>query len=266
MVTEALLCVLVAILCVGCDRLFSWQTLQRPIVIAPITGLFLGDFNTGIVMGASLEAIFMGISAIGGSIPADASVASIIAVAMTILTGSDVETGLALAMPIGTIMAAFNELYKPVLAALAPYWEKLASTGKIASMRAQVIFTGIVVDRLHVYVVLFISIAFGVEGLQTVIDSLPAWVMSGFSAASGMMTAVGFAILGSMIWSKDVGGFFFIGFVLAKYLGLGSLPVAIILGVVAVMYFLNDKKILDTKNELLAAGVKAVDEEEDFFA
>ena len=267
MITEALLCVLAAIICVGGDRLFSWQTLQRPLVIAPVTGLLLGDLTTGVIMGASLEAIFMGISAIGGSIPADASAASVIAVAMTILTGADIETGLALAMPIGTIVAAVNELFKPVLAALAPYWEKLASTGKIASMRIQVILCGLFVDRLHVYLVLFFAIAFGVEGLESVINSLPAWVMSGFSAASGMMTAVGFAILGSMIWSAEIGGFFFVGFVLAKYLNLGSLPVAIVLAVVAVMYFLNDKKILDAKNELLASGVKVSEnDEEDFFA
>lgn len=43
----------------------SWQCLNRPIVVAPLAGLLLGDFRTGIIMGASLESIFMGISAIG---------------------------------------------------------------------------------------------------------------------------------------------------------------------------------------------------------
>ena len=97
--------------------------------------------------------------------------------------------------------------------------------------------------------------------------SLPAWVMRGLSAASGMMTGIGFAILTTMIWSKEIGGFFFVGFVLAKYLGLGTLPIAIIMAVVAIMYFFNDKKILDAKN---AAGKATADNtpansEEDFF-
>ena len=77
----------------------------------------------------------MGISAIGGSIPSDACASSIIAVAYTILTGADVETGLALAMPIGTLMGSANEMWKPVLAALAPYWEKMAGSGKEKSYR-----------------------------------------------------------------------------------------------------------------------------------
>ena len=82
-----------------------------------------------------------------------------------------------------------------------------------------------------------------------------------------MVTGIGFAILTTMIWSKEIGGFFFVGFVLAKYLGLGTLPIAIIMAVVAIMYFFNDKKILDAKN---AAGKASADNtpansEEDFF-
>lgn len=268
MIINGLLCALASILINGIDRVLSWQTFARPIVTAPITGLLLGDLNTGIVMGASLEAIFMGISAIGGSIPADATSASIIAVAMTVLTGADVETGLALAMPIGTIMATVNELYKPVLAAIAPYWEHLAEEGKVSTLRWQAIFSGVFIDKLPGHLIMFVAVAFGIEGLEAVINTLPAWVMTGFSAASGMMTAVGFAILGSMIWSGEVGGFFFVGFVLAKFLNLGTLPIAILLAVVAVMYFLNDKKILDAKNEAMAASGTSKEpstDSEDFF-
>lgn len=120
MLQSALLCAAVWVFTQGVDRLMGWQTLQRPIITATLTGLLLGDLQTGLLMAASLEAIFMGISAIGGSVPADACASSIIAVAYAILTGADVETGLALAMPIGTLMGAVYEMWKPVLAALAP--------------------------------------------------------------------------------------------------------------------------------------------------
>ena len=77
-----------------------------------------------------------------------------------------------------------------------------------------------------------------------------------------MMTAVGFAILMTMIWSKEVGGFFFVGFVLAKYLGLGTLPIAILLAVVALGVFFNEKRFIE-----ISAVSKNVKEsqEEDFF-
>lgn len=245
----------------GLDRLLGWQTLQRPVITATITGLLLGDLQTGILMGASLEAIFMGISAIGGSIPSDACGGSILAVSMTILTGCDVETGLALAMPIGTIMGTVNDLWKTVLASFAPFWEQLAASGDDRKFTRMVVFFGVVMDRLPQTVILFISVAFGVEGLASVMEYLPEWIMRGFGAASVMMTAVGFAILTSMIWSKEIGGYFFIGFVLAKYLSLDMLPIAIIMSVVALAYFFQQKQML----EMQKTAVVTCDDEEDFF-
>lgn len=262
MIHGGIIAALVWMIVQGTDRLLGWQTLQRPIITAVITGFLLGDIKTGILMGASLEAIFMGISAIGGSIPSDACAGSILAVSMTLLTGCDMETGLALAMPIGTVLATVNELWKTVLASFAPFWEKLASKGDDKLFTRMVILFGLIVDRLPLTIILFISVAFGVEGLSQVIGALPSWIMNGFGAASGMMTAVGFAILTSMIWSKEIGGYFFIGFVLAKYLNLDMLPIAIIMAVVAIGHFFTDKKIMEMQKTTVCEGN---DGEEDFF-
>ena len=128
MVSSALqICLVYYIVSLLDPYILSWQCINRPIVVAPLAGLVLGDFHTGIVMGAALESIFMGISAIGGSIPADATTASIIAVAYTILTGSTAEAGLAIALPIGTVMASIANMFTPLWASLAAYWEKLAA-------------------------------------------------------------------------------------------------------------------------------------------
>lgn len=60
MIQSALLVMLAWLIVNGVDRVMSWQTFARPIVTAAITGLVLGDLTTGVVMGASLEAIFHG--------------------------------------------------------------------------------------------------------------------------------------------------------------------------------------------------------------
>ena len=264
MVQSALLCALAWILTQGFDRLLGWQTLQRPIVTATLTGFLLGDIKTGMIMAASLEAIFMGISAIGGSVPSDACASSIISVAYAILTGADVETGLALAMPIGTLMGSVNEMWKPVLAAFAPYWERLAASGKTKSFRAQVIGCGFFVDRLPQTVILFAAIAFGVTGLEHVMNNMPAFIMAGLSASSSMMTGIGFAILISMIWNKEIGWFFFVGYVLSKYLALPTVAIAILAAVMAFTYFSTEKKINDVR-KLAQSDASASQEEEDLF-
>jgi len=264
MVISGILAAIVWVFVQGVDRLLSWQTLQRPLVTAMLTGLAFGDIQTGIVMGAALEAIFMGISAIGGTIPADACSASIISVSMAVLTNANMTTGIALALPIGTLLATTGSVWKIFLSSLAPYWEKLAQSGNDKKFLHTLIFFGIIVDRLPQTIIIFASVAFGVSGLEYAINYLPVWVMSGFDAAAGMMTAVGFAILAAMIWDKIFIGFFFIGFVLAQYFKLDTVAIAIIMGVVSLMYFVNDKKILDSRSET-KRGITDNNKDEDFF-
>ena len=244
--------------------LLSWQCLTRPIVVAPVAGLLLGDFHTGIVMGAALESIFMGISAIGGAIPADPTTSSIIAVAYTILTGASVEEGLAIAMPIGTVMASLSGLLTPLWAGLAAYWEKLAMECNPKIFLTTNLLVSLVSGGLVNTIILFFAISVGVEGLNALLASLPAWVMTGLGAASGMMLAVGFAILTSMIWSGEVAVFFFVGYVLVKFAGLGTVPIAIIGAAIAITMFFSEKKLADLKGSLATSGTAANDEE-DFF-
>ena len=263
MVQSALLCVLAYWICQTVDSALSWQTFSRPIVAAPIAGLLLGDVQTGIIMGASLESIFMGISAIGGSVPADALTSSIIAVAFTVLTGSDIEAGLAIAMPIGTLMASFASMTTPIYASLSPYWEELAVKDNMKNFKFQTLLFQFTVQRAAQMIVLFLAVAYGTTALETTLAAMPLFVTHGLSAASSMMTGVGYAILLSMLWSTQVGGFFFVGFVLAKYLSLGSLPIAILGAVIAITMFYSENKFLSLKKEKVNNGSKS--DKEDFF-
>ena len=52
---------------------FFYAMFQRPIITASLTGLVLGDFQTGVIIGGTLELVWMGFMNIGASIPADGS-------------------------------------------------------------------------------------------------------------------------------------------------------------------------------------------------
>ena len=247
-------------------RILSWSCLMRPIVLAPLSGLVMGDIRTGILMGAALESVYMGIVHIGGATPADAPLAAVITTAFAILTDAGMEAAIALSIPIGTVMASFNSLCQPIWAGVAPSLTKMIVKGEVKKFEISahlLTIAAVLVPGLACAA----AVAFGVEGLESLLTVMPGWVMTGMRAAGSMMMAIGFAILTSMIWSKEVGYFFFFGYVLVKYLGMDTLAIAILGAIVAATVFLSEKRTIDLKNKLekMAAVGGVTKEEEEFF-
>lgn len=239
----------------------SWQALTRPIVICPLAGLLLGDLATGCILGASLESLFMGISAIGGSIPSDWITTSFIASAYVILTGADIDSAIAIAMPIGTIMAIVQTVPTVVFAPVQTYITKLLEEHKVKLFEAGC-WTITLLSYLVNAIVLFFAIYVGVEGIQAVIAAAPQWVMTGLSAVSSMVMAVGFAILVSQIITGETVIWFFVGYILVKFLALDTLAVALLVAAAAISIFFLEKKVAE--NKVQAESVSHEDEE-DFF-
>jgi len=69
------------------DRIFIQAMISRPIVIAPVTGLILGEPRTGLMIGALLELFWMDRVPIGIYIPPNDSIAAAFATSLAILGG-----------------------------------------------------------------------------------------------------------------------------------------------------------------------------------
>lgn len=254
MVQGAWLCVLAYFLTNTACWLTGLDAWHRPLIVAPLTGLLLGDFHTGVIMGASLESIFMGISAIGGSVPADVNMGGVIAVAYTILTGDDVETGLALAMPIGTLASSLGSIFTPLYASTAPYWEKLAGSGDMKKYQAQNIAFTVIFYNLTACLTIFLCVAYGTTALENFLNSVPAWITRGLGAASCLMIGVGYAILLSMVWDKSIAYFFIVGYVLKVYANFPTLGIALVAAVIAIIYYTIAGRLSGKEQAAPAAG------------
>lgn len=190
--------------------------------------------------------------------------------------GSDaVDTGLALALTIGTVMASLNSVLMALWGGLAPFWENLASECDAKKFLLINIIVSIIAV-LPATIVIYFGVAFGVSGLQAGLAACPTWVMTGLTAAGTMMTAVGFGILLSMIWSADIGVFYFVGFILSKTLSISSLGIAVIDAAVAITYFFVEKDVIEAKRTKAIGSApasadadlavpKPANTEEDFF-
>ncbi len=83
--------------------MLGFTMLDRPVFICPIVGWLFGDIQQGLLIGASLEAVFMGIVNIGGASAAECGIASVVGCAFAIMSGGGPEVALPLALPIGML-------------------------------------------------------------------------------------------------------------------------------------------------------------------
>ena len=75
--------------------------ISRPVFAGPIIGLILGDIQTGLIVGGTVELMFMGVFPVGGSVPPNAQFAGMMSTVFAIASGGNPEVGITLAYPVG---------------------------------------------------------------------------------------------------------------------------------------------------------------------
>lgn len=251
----------------------SFANLQmRPLIIGPIIGLVLGDFTQGIIIGASLEAVFLGVFGVGGSLPSDTDMGAIVGTSFAILAGNDVKSAVAFAVPVGLLSIFVYNLIKIVwhnaVVAIADKAVEKHDDKRYEHIHlAAVFFFGI-----PYAVIAFIVIMVGVEPISNLMNSLPTVVNNFLSIASKLLPAMGFGMLLKSLWDKELIPYFFVGFTLAAYFKLDTMGIALVGTILAVLYGYNylqkqeqnkkNNKLNHSDNSSLSTGDDVVD---DFF-
>ena len=246
------------------DGIICFQTLTRPLIMSAAVGLFLGDLQTGIIMGGLLEAVFMGVSGIGGSIPAQPATSAAFCTALVILSEGEIDmaTSVAMAMPFGTLMTSINNVIRPAYVLFEPLFEKWAEEGKDGPYLTFHIIYNFTVTRVFFVIITYFAVLFGAEYAQTLIAWIPKPVMNGIQASGNMLAVVGFGILTAMLWSESKHLLWLIlGFLIANYLKLPMLATGGFGFIIAITFLMRDIQIHELR---LAGPVGEKDEMEDF--
>lgn len=211
---------------------------NRPIVVAPLVGLALGDITAGITLGATLELVFMGAFPIGASNPPDFVSGTIIATSYVIMSGQSVSAAVVLAVPIATLVLLIDNLQMTfLLTAAAHRADKKAAEGDIRGVERIQIIAGIG-NKIILALIVALGFYLGVPFIEKVLSYVPEFVTHGLDIAAGIIPAIGFAMLARMMMSKTTIPFLILGFLLATYLKVTVVGIALF-GIVVVMLFMN---------------------------
>ncbi|MEI7524469.1 MAG: PTS system mannose/fructose/sorbose family transporter subunit IID [Mariniphaga sp.] len=211
--------------------------LSRPLVLGPLVGLVLGDMTQGIIIGATLELIFMGNIKVGAAIPPDVISGGVLGTAFAIMSGKGPEIALAIAVPVSILAEMLISglfVFRPMFNSR---FNRYAEAGNYSKIEWLHLASGLL-KPVMMGTLIFLSLQLGAGVMKTFLESIPAWVQSGLQVAGNMLPAVGFALLMNLMFNSKVAAYYFLGFILASYLklqmiaigGLGVITALIITG------------------------------------
>jgi len=216
------------------EDLLGTTLLSRPLVLGPLVGLVLGDLHQGIVIGASLELIFMGNIKVGAAIPPDVVTGGVLGTAFAILSGKGTGVALALSIPISILAEMLLSALFVGRSVLNKSFARYALEGNWRAVQRLHVVSGFV-KPLLMAIVGFLALQLGAGAMKAFLDRIPDWVNTGLQVAGNLLPALGFALLMNLLFQKRVAPYFFLGFILAAFLKLPVIAIGGLGVIIAVL-------------------------------
>ena len=235
---QIFLTALIAGLCKAEVRILGMTMISRPLVVSALIGLVYGDVQTGLIFGAQMELLSMGLVGIGAhSGMPEITLGSAICTAFICGSGTGSDVALTLSLPISTFAASLGYLtWVPLNHLLSEKAKKAAAKADTKTMELCQ-WGGLFNYFFFPFVLVLVALIAGSPVFEWLIKVIPTWITSGISAASGLLPALGFALLMQLTFSWKLSPYLFIGFVAVAFFNLSNVGVAIIGVILAVLAF-----------------------------
>lgn len=254
---------IMAIIC-GIDFWLEGLYIFRPIIVASLTGLILGDPALGMICGGFCELAFAGLTPAGGTQPPNPVLAGVMSVVIAYTTGVESGAAMALALPFSFLMQYIILFCYSAFSVFMSKADKAAHEADTKTIvEINVLCTAIVAI---LYGAVVFSCAFvAQDAMKALVESLPEWLSHGFEIAGGILPAVGFAMLLKVMFKLEYLPFLLIGFVMACFVTFNNLLPEAIIGLACAMfvYTIDENRGKDIEHALKGATIRETEDEED---
>jgi PTS system mannose-specific IIC component len=208
----------------------------RPLMAGTVAGILVGDVQTGMMVGGTLELMALGVYTYGGATIPDFLVGAILGTYF----GKDLgfEAGVALAIPAALLLTQVDILQRFLNFVYVHAGDRYAEEGNVAAFDRMMIFFSHAIWGLSRAIPVFLAVAFG-EGLVTQVSSFfeaNPWFNKGLRVTGGMLPALGFAMLLKILPVEQYPIFLLLGFVMFAYLNMPLVGLALAATAIAVIY------------------------------
>lgn len=192
----------------------GWNTIGRPLVAGALIGLILGDVKTGILIGAAIQGLYIGLVTPGLSMPGDVNFAAYIGIPLAIVSSASPEYAVSLSVPLSFLGVAAVYIVATVNVFFVHKQDKWIKEGKL-NLANNIPIISTITQFLVRFLPIFLACYYGSDLVTKLVTLIPESVGNIFIILGGMLPAVGFGLLIKYIM-KDLSEilYFFIGFIL----------------------------------------------------
>lgn len=219
----------------------SISFMQKPLVAGTIVGFILGNPVQGVIIGAAIQLPYIAFISAGGTAPVDPGLAGTLGTALALASGADAKTAVTLAIPIGLLGTVIWVSHMTIDVAFVHMADKAADEGNLNKID----FLHVVPPQIILFLMSVIPVTlaayFGAGVVKTGLQYLAGTPLHVLQVIGGILPALGIAMNLRSINRPNTMLFFILGFVLAIYLKLNVIVIAVLGVIIAYLYTITPR-------------------------
>lgn len=234
----------------------GYEGFGRPLVAGFIVGIVLGDVANGIIIGATINALYLGAVAPGGALSSDLNYAGYVGTALALSAGVSAEMAITIAVPMGLIGTLCWQLFATINSFLAHKADDYAAKADMRGLTWMALGLPQIIGFVIRFVPCFLLLYFGSSVAEDIVSYIPQWLQDMFTVIGGILPAVGMAVLIKLLL-PDLRylGYFIIGYVCVAVLGLSTVSVTLLaISIAAIEMIIEERRDEPVAEDEVGAG------------
>lgn len=220
---------------------------HRPLIACTLVGLVLGDVQTGVILGGTLEMMALGWMNVGLAMAPDTAIASVISTILVITAHQGIGEGIAIAVPLAAAGQALTIFVRTIAVFFVHRADKYAAEGNYRGIESMHLIA-LAMQALRVMIPTLIICMISASAVSKFLNAIPAVVTGGLQIGGGIIVVVGYAMVINMMDVPYLKPFFYIGFLFAAFtnfnlVGFGALGLCLALLYIQLKYR-GDKQVV----------------------
>ncbi|MBR0462363.1 MAG: PTS system mannose/fructose/sorbose family transporter subunit IID [Erysipelotrichaceae bacterium] len=214
-----------------------YLTTSQPIFLGMVFGWFFGNLPAGIVMGGTLELLYIANNQPGANISQDEVLACCISMPIALKFGLSNEVAMTLAIPFGILGVPLDNLCRLAMGVWTRRAEKHIDQLNFPALKFDCLWGPALMRIPFRFLPVFLLILIGGNAAEGIVNAIPDVLMRAITNIGGLLPALGLILCLRFIGRAELLVYYIVGFVLVKMTGWNAFVLGIFAACLAYLHY-----------------------------